>query len=561
MKWSSRCLLRNPLGRYGNARDEAPLTSSMQTPRLGTRGWLVLISLPTAFLTVQTVGLIWLGGSFGPFIDPDAAYYFAAINFDAGNSIRFLFHPGVSLIVFGGAVIGGASKLLYSGSFGANSLLHFDSLMLIARFSVALFTSSCSLIAGILVARASCSVPLGLALQAGLFSSANAITFGARLMPEPFLVGIASLLVAVTFCAALKNFVSMRLSILAGVLAIIGVATKILFLPFILLYPIAVGFRTRPQVTYVTAMAVSLIVALLPAWKELQIFTTYIDSIAHAKGAYGSGERGFIDYGAAVAALSRMVRDYWIALLAAAVSVLILTRPIGSVGGSLIVRTVIAMTSVLFASIALVSKQYYAYYLVPAISIVPFMLAVAVTYSRLTRDRGPRVHFSSLCIGVIIVQLIAARVLTAHQFYAESSAIKGAEAAVEKPLMALRSSCYVLPSYSVGLFEYPIVFGFIYANRNDDQVTFYNKAIRLSFDRVLLNYDYFNKAVFIPGDMRDVNSVIPADACIAVVSSYPLFADQLPFKSPVDDICRVGEIRVALIGRSCSDLNLPRQVD
>ncbi|RZN09304.1 hypothetical protein CWO91_18155 [Bradyrhizobium genosp. SA-3] len=519
------------------------------------------MSLPTVFLTVQTVGLIWLGGSFGPFIDPDAAYYFAAINLDAGISIRFLFHPGVSLIVFGGAVIGGASKLLYSGSFGANSLLHFDSLMLIARFSVALFTSSCSLIAGIMVARASSSVPLGLILQAGLFSSAHAVTFGARLMPEPFLVGIASLLVAVTFCAALKSFASMRLSIVAGVLATVGLATKILFLPFILLYPVAAGFRARPQVTYLAAMTMSLILALLPAWKELQIFTGYIDSIAHAKGAYGSGERGFIDYGAAFLALSRIGRDYWIDLLATAISLLILRRQVGSVEGSLIGRTVFAMALVIFASIAIVSKQYYAYYLVPAISIAPFMLGVALTYSRIAREMCSYVRFSSICIGVVIVQLVAGRVWTTYQFYSDANAQKGAEVIVEKPLMALRSTCYVLPSYSVGLFEYPIIFGFLYANRNDDQVVFYNDAIRLSFDRVLLNYDYFNKAVFIPGDMRDVNSVIPVDACVAVVSSYPLFADQLPFKRPVDDICRVGDIRVALINHSCIDLNLPRQAD
>jgi hypothetical protein len=516
------------------------------------------MSLPTVFLTVQTVGLIWLGGSFGPFIDPDAAYYFAAINLDAGNSIRFLFHPGVSLIVFGGAVIGGASKLLYSGSFGANSLLHFDSLMLIARFSVALFTSSCSLIAGIMVARASGLVPLGLVLQAGLFSSTQAVTFGARLMPEPFLVGIASLLVAVTFCAALKNFASMRLSIVAGVLAIIGLATKILFLPFILLYPIAAGLRTRPQVTYLAAMAISLILALLPAWKELQIFTGYIDSIVHAKGAYGSGEPGFVDYGAAFLTLSRIGRDYWIDLLAIAISLFILRSPVGSVEGGLIGRTVFAMASVLFASIAIVSKQYYAYYLVPAISIAPFMLGVALTYSRAAREKR---SYASIFIGIIIVQLVAGRGWTAYQFYSEANALKGAEAAVEKPLIALRSTCYVLPSYSVGLFEYPIIFGFLYANRNDDQVAFYNKAIRLSFDRVLLNYDYFNKAVFIPGDMRDVNTVIPVDACIAIVSSYPLIADQMPFKRPVDDICRVGDIRVALIKRSCNDLDLPRQAD
>lgn len=526
------------------------------------RGWLILMSLPTVFLTVQTVGLIWLGGSFGPFIDPDAAYYFAAINLDVGNSIRFLFHPGVSLIVFGGAVIGGASKLLYSGSFGANSLLHFDSLMLIARFSVTLFTSSCSLIAGIMVARASGSVSLGLALQAGLFSSAPAVTFGARLMPEPFLVGIASLLVAVTFCAALKNFASVRLSIVAGVLATIGLATKILFLPFILLYPLAAGFRGRTQAAYLAAITISLILALLPAWKELQIFTGYVNSIAHAKGAYGSGEPGFIDYGAAFLALSRIGRDYWVDLVATAISLLILRRSVRSVEVGLIGRAVFAMALVLFASIAIVSKQYYAYYLVPAISIAPFMLGVALTYSQIAREEMcSNVRFSSICIGVVILQLVVGRVWTIYQFYSDAIALKGAEATVEKPLLALRSTCYVLPSYSVGLFEYPIIFGFLYANRNDDQVAFYNDAIRLSFDRVLFNYDYFNKAIFIPGDMRDVNSVIPVDACIAVVSSYPLFADQLPFKRPVDDICRVGEIRVALINHSCGDLDLPRQTD
>src|SRR6478609_6822432 len=123
---------------------KSPTTTSI--PSLSSLSTLLI--LPILLLAAQTFSLLRVGGSFGPFIDPDAAYYFASINLDVGNTIRFVYHPGLSLIIFVGAVIGAANEMLYSGPLGPNALLHFDVLMQIARFSVVAFVCCCAASAG-----------------------------------------------------------------------------------------------------------------------------------------------------------------------------------------------------------------------------------------------------------------------------------------------------------------------------------------------------------------------------------------------------------------------------
>ncbi|SDI50949.1 hypothetical protein SAMN05216338_102436 [Bradyrhizobium sp. Rc2d] len=513
-----------------------------------------LFVVPAIYVFFESVKTVSLKGSFGEFVDPDAAYYIACVNLLAGNNLHFVLHPGIGIIYFGAAVLAIAKAALYPGWLGAQALLHFDELAQIIRLSLVLAVAAATIGAGLIVLRGTRDRGSGIALQLGLFATAAALTYGGRIMPESLLIAIAIVLVAVTYSAVRGEFTRRRFDVAAGVLVGIGLSTKVLFAPFLLLYPIAAGLRSRAQTTYWICVLLSLTLLVWPLHSELAVFGTYMKDIVRHRGPYGSGLPGFLDFDAAAVALTNLARDYGIQISAAFISFVVAFTFRRSDQGAF--RILLAVTVVLCGSIAMIAKQYTAYYLVPGLAMVPFMVALAFTRAPISSKFG----FVAwrFCAAVLILGCVAGPAKQAWGWYKGALSQNADERRVVSGLAKLQAACFLAPSYSVGMYNYPIVFGFLYGARLDDQVAFFDAALKEAFGGMFPNYEYFEQKVFRPGAMVDFNEFVGPDACAAVVSSYPLNRDSAVFRERATDLCKVGRLNILLIRRTCEEVDLPK---
>ncbi|MDT4740719.1 hypothetical protein [Bradyrhizobium sp. WYCCWR 12699] len=513
-----------------------------------------LFVVPAIYAIFESVKTVSLKGSFGEFVDPDAAYYIACVNLLAGNSLHFVLHPGIGIIYFGAAVLAIAKAIRYPGALGAQALLHFDELSQIIRLSLVLAVAAATIGAGLIVARETRDRFCGIALQLGLFATVAALTYGGRIMPESLLIAVAIMLVAVTYSAVRGEFTHRRFDVAAGVLVGIGLSTKILFAPFLLLYPIAVGFRSGALATYWICALLSLTLLVLPLHSELGVFGSYIEGIVKHRGPYGSGLPGFLDFHVAAVAFMNLARDYGIQISAALISFAVAFIFRHSDHGAF--RILLAVTAVLCGSIAMIAKQYTAYYLVPGLAMVPFMVALAFTLVPVSSKSG--FVAQRLCAAVLILVCVAGPTKQAWGWYKGALSQNADEKRVVSGLAKMQGACFLAPSYSVGMYNYPIAFGFLYGARLDDQVAFFNVALKEAFGGMFPNYEYFEQKVFRPGAMVDFNEFVGPDGCAAVVSSYPLNRDSEVFGGRATDLCRVGGLNVLLIRRTCEELDLPK---
>lgn len=514
-----------------------------------------LLAIPAVYGFAESIKVITLKGPFGEFVDPDAAYYIACVNLLAHNQVHFVLHPGIGILYLGSAVLAVAKAVLYPGPLGAEALLHFDGLIQILRLTLVLVAVAAAIGAGAIILRVTKDRASGIALQLGLFGSAAALTYGGRLMPESLLIGISIMLVAVTYSAVRVGFARPKLDVAAGVLIGIGLSTKILFAPFLLLYPIAAGRHKRAQTVYWVGALVSLSMLVWPLHSELSVFSTYIKQIAAHRGPYGSGVPGFLDFGAAATALTNLARDYSMQLSVALIAFIVGFVFRRSDEGAF--RTLLALSVVLCGSIAMTAKQYTAYYLVPALAMVPFMVALAFAHAPSSAKVG--VIAWRLFAVVLVLGCLVGPSKQAWAWYNGALSQNADEDRVVSALGKLNSSCFLAPSYSVGMYNYPIVFGFSYGARLDDQISFFDKALNEAFGGIIPNYDYFEQKVFRPGAMVDLNELVGPNSCAAVVSSYPLSRDSPPFRGRATDLCKIGGLNVLLIQRTCEDVDLPRQ--
>ena len=390
---------------------------------------LLVIPLLIAGMSIHmkdTRGPFWLGLN----SDPDYAYLFNSLNLCVGVPPWHVDHPGTTLHVLGAAVISTCHRFLTSAGGSPSEVpadLVGDVLMrpefymerindvLVALVVLALIG------AGIVVLIVTGSLLLAVVFQFGAVAAAPSLAEMSRVRPEALLVALTCLfgaaIVAYTEKARAPN--QALFAALFGVLAGLGVSTKISALPFgvvgLLLLP---SWRARSLFLLTAGLVFLVSVVPIVNGGRMGYFADWLLRLITRESHYGGGPAGFFNpsrYFVSVKELLVGNRIFSIVVLVSAVGAFWSSRNSRDVSGlGRIVskeRVLAALTAAQVLSLLVTAKQarfeaipYLTFvghhYLIPALG----LLGVNVVTGRgLVRERiaGDRAYRTAAAVFVV----------------------------------------------------------------------------------------------------------------------------------------------------------------
>jgi hypothetical protein len=356
-----------------------------------------LCVVPAIVLWISTAiagaaGVRWIN----PFYDPDYHYLLNALNLAEGAAPRHTDHPGTTLHELGAVILlarhavvgsdaGLRDQVLRDPEGGCEAI----SVCLRGLYALAL------LALGWCARRLTGSLVCAMAAQAASALSVVGLLSLWRADPEPLLMTMALFMGSLVLRAASEaGPVRTRWAAIFGVLAGLGVATKVTFFPLGALPLWALGSRRRAAL-YLGAALVTFTIAVAPILSQARRVLAWLTLLLVNDGRYGASHgHTFLDPSWAALNLRLMLRNEPVAPIAAAASaVLLMHLRFGGRWPALpgVVRKAAgALACVSFVELAqfvLVAKHPGVRYLVPAL-VLPG-LNVALAYTILREAYGP----------------------------------------------------------------------------------------------------------------------------------------------------------------------------
>lgn len=342
---------------------------------------LVLLVLPTLAVCFgsqlrKASGPYWLSGN----MDPGYAYVMNSLNLANLRRPYFFGHPGTPVHEVGAVVI----RLMNLGSSKAamtqNVLRDPERYITAINSVLVVFCGICVLIAGYVALEVTGSLFAALLIQATPFVSVTTLTGLTSARPEPLMIGVAMLIVAVTLLT-LKfgaDSHSLRYALAFALLIGIAVAAKVSFAP-VALVPLIILPSRKSRLWFFLATAVVFLVSIIPILSPplVREMISFMFNLATHTGRYGSGQTGFVDPSSYVSAAIKLVRDDGLFFIVMAVGILVLALKsrFQSLGGAKR-RILIAVTAAQLLQLLMVAKHPHSRYLIPALSLVGLNLVL-----------------------------------------------------------------------------------------------------------------------------------------------------------------------------------------
>ncbi|MEO8446372.1 MAG: hypothetical protein ABI528_02695 [bacterium] len=261
--------------------------------------YILLLLLPVLFL----ISGIMLRSAQGPFYlnfyDPSYQYLINSLNLAQKFGVGHFDHPGTTV-----QVIGAVSVKLQHMTGGVNSEIAKDVLtrpedylqvinkVLIAINSIVLF------LLGLLTLRWSKNIYLSLLIQLSPFVSLE-IFYGLKIVsPDNLLIAVSLSLIGLIMFYLFKVDPQKRSSlsfvIVAAVICGFGMATKISFLPFLII-PFVIINGIKNKLLYCGFVILSFLIFVLPAISNYAKFGEWVGRLFFYTGSYGQGTSGVVD--------------------------------------------------------------------------------------------------------------------------------------------------------------------------------------------------------------------------------------------------------------------------
>ena len=236
----------------------------------------------------------------GPFYylqDPDYMFLLNSLNVVNGVPPWHVDQPGTPLQLLGALVMYVYSKLFGVENITTAVIQDPEYFLLILNSVLVGMLVVSILFVGILLLRYTGNILLSIAIQASMVSSSTLLLVSIRVMPEPLILTISIwfilLLIVVSYCSnkpVIVFFCAAGFGILAGV----GMACKITFLPFLVI-PLIALTKIIPRVCYVIMSIGSLYVCTLPIHDRYGYIFHWVKDISFHVGRYGHGREGIIN--------------------------------------------------------------------------------------------------------------------------------------------------------------------------------------------------------------------------------------------------------------------------
>jgi len=257
-------------------------------------------------------------------------------------------------------------------------------------------------------------------LQSGVLFSLTTLWLFCRVIPERWIVVVSLLFTIVYLLYGYKDKHPLKFAIWSGVIMGMGFATKFNFLPIILL-PFLLINSSRNKLIYAISGVASFFIFLLPIIKKIGYFRDFIVGIATHDGFYGGGEKRMFNPDSVQTSISQILDQSPILMLFILVIIIALIFAIICRKKHKTNRQIMffaGMLFIIFLQIIMVVKHFKFYYLLPLITIYPFVLFILDDFFQKT---GKSNKFAQLPVILIFIIFTS---FTAQQTYKDFKAEK-----------------------------------------------------------------------------------------------------------------------------------------
>jgi len=342
---------------------------------------LPVLLLITAVNLNHARGPFWLAGN----LDPEYVYLLNASNMAHFKEVGHIDHPGTTVQLLGAITL----RAVHFFQFSRETDLQTDVLLrpeyylnwinaVLVGLNVLIF-----FIIGLVAYRLSRNVWIGLWLQLAPFFSITLLKSGlTRVSPEPLLffasLVLVLLLVKYLYTGSLSNRDIIFFSLVMG----FGIATKVTFLPLIMV-PVIIFPGIKKKLLVIFGSIFSFIIFTLPIIRMYDEFFGWIFKLLSHKKGYGTGERGLISLGVYLKNIKKLLitNPFFFYILLASIILAVVVFIIPKLRAAKNNKKIKLMVSLIFAQvlgILMVGKHLSSHYLVPVLSLSGITLILII---------------------------------------------------------------------------------------------------------------------------------------------------------------------------------------
>lgn len=448
--------------------EAAPVANELSSVVARPTHVLLLLVLPAllifvAFSIRTTSGPYWYSDN----LDPSYPYLLCGLNIsNLHRPFGMEPHPGVPVQVIGATTIK-VLNISKSRQAVTKEVLTNPEYYLRTINNFFIFLAGISLlIAGYVALRVTGSLFYAVVMQFTPFLSITMLQglFGVR--PEPFFISV-SILFAALLLLTLRFDVrtyALRYSLAFGVLCGLGMASKLNFLP-LLVIPLILLRSWKWKAIYAAITAVSFVIFIAPilAPDHLKRLGGFAVNVSTHTGRYGAGSAGIVDVSKFFNHARTLIVTDWlffVILAASALALLWNTRAARLEGKR--ARILFAIVVAQLLQFLIVAKHPSSHYLIPALGLAGVNLILLFETLR-PRRRNGSLHYrpallTIICVGVVAAQLYGLKDLRANlRALAERQRL--AHEKIEKDFRDMT----VVDYYSASSMAYALKFGSEYS--------------------------------------------------------------------------------------------------
>ncbi len=244
---------------------------------------------------------IFLYSFFDPFysksVDPEFPYLLNGLNCALlkFNYIGHIDHPGTPFQVFIGLVIRITHFLSGKGDIAQDVFARPEHYLNTISNSMLLIESLLILAVGFIGIKRKIPVWQIVILQATCFFSSDLVWFFTRVNPDRFFMTSGLIFTLIYLKHGYENRLSWKFALWSGVVMGLGMATKINFLPVLILPLLLIdGYKNR--LIYIGSGIVSFFIFIAPIIDKFGAFRSFVEGIFKHDGLYGGGEANILNY-------------------------------------------------------------------------------------------------------------------------------------------------------------------------------------------------------------------------------------------------------------------------
>ena len=262
---------------------------------------LFFILIPIIYIVSSVIirnqsGPYWLAYN----IDPQYAYLLNSLSIANLKTPLHIDHPGTTLQILGGIVLK-TSYVIQSlitpsvASFNEEILNNPELYLKLINLTLLLLTAGSLFLLGSAGFSFSRSLTLSLILQTTPFLISSILAVSTGVSPEPLIIVIGQFLVLllVVYLHVENIETSKWFLVTLGIIVGIGIATKVTFIPLMLIFVILPGIYHKILALIVSIL--SFVFVTIPVISEYRRIEEWLFSLVTHKGIYGRGEKGFVE--------------------------------------------------------------------------------------------------------------------------------------------------------------------------------------------------------------------------------------------------------------------------